>query len=111
MRLSDIRGERVFDVIADIMDPVYNIATDPEASKLFRREGRPEGMEAREWALRRAKESLPPLMREHKADMVAILATLEGQTPEEYAEGLTMPTLLKGIYEMLTDEDLLAFLS
>ena len=27
MRLSDIKGERVFDVIADIIDPIANIAT------------------------------------------------------------------------------------
>ena len=32
MRLSDIQGERVFDVIADIIDPIANIAEDDAAS-------------------------------------------------------------------------------
>ena len=38
MRLSDIQGERVFDVIADIIDPIANIAEDDAASAMFRRE-------------------------------------------------------------------------
>lgn len=111
MRLSDIKGERVFEVIADIVEPVYNIATDPVASQLFKRGEKPAEMDATEWALFKVKQAIPSLMREHKADMVAILSTLDGKTPEEYMDGLTMPTLLKGVYEMLTDEDLLAFLS
>lgn len=111
MRLSDIKGEQVFDVIADIMEPIYNIASDEKAATLFKQGGKPDDMDARQWALYKAKEAMPALMRGHKADMIAILSTLEGVTPEEYAEGLTMPTLLKGVYEMLTDEDLLAFLS
>ena len=38
MRLSDIKGDRVFDVIADIIDPIANIASDETASALFKRE-------------------------------------------------------------------------
>lgn len=111
MRLSEIRGERVFDVIADIVEPACNIAQDERAARFFKREQAPEGMSAKDFALGKAKEVIPYLMREHKADVVAILASIEGVAPDAYMEGLTMPALIKGLYEMLTDEDLLGFLS
>lgn len=111
MRLSDIRGERVFDVIADIIEPACSIAMDPKASELFRRGGCPEGVDPHEYALRKVRESVPPLMRDHRDDMVAILSSIEGTDPDEYVRDLTMPALIKGVYEMLTDEDLLGFLT
>ena len=112
MRLSEIRGERVFDVIADIIEPACNIAQDKEAAALFdRSEKRPEGVTATEFALAKVKRSVPVLMRKHKDDLVAIMAAIEGVSPDEYREGLTMPKLIQGVYEILTDEDLLAFLS
>lgn len=111
MRLSDIKGERVFDVIADIIEPAYNIASDPDASRFFKREKAPEGMDAKEYGLLKAKEVVPALMRNHKHDVAAILATIEGKEVDEYMQEVTMPSLIKGMYEMLTDEDLLPFLS
>lgn len=50
-------------------------------------------------------------MRTHKDDLVAILSAIEGVDPDEYRESITMPKLVQGVYEILTDEDLLAFLS
>jgi hypothetical protein len=112
MRLSEIKGERVFDVIADIIEPCCNIAQDEAASELFdRTKKRPDGVSAKDFALDRAKRSMPSLMRTHKDDLVAILSAIEGVSPDEYRKGLTMPKLIQGVYEMLTDEDLLAFLS
>ena len=112
MRLSEIRGDRVFDVIADIIEPCCNIAQDKEVSALFdRTQKRPEGVSAKDFALDRVKRSMPTLMRSHKDDLVAIMSSVEGVSPEEYRESLTMTKLIEGVYETLTDEDLLAFLS
>ena len=111
MRLSDIRGERVFDVLADIVEPAYNIAIDDDAMTLFRRETIPEGVDVRQYVLERASKALPYLIRRHKDDLCSIFATLEGVGIEEYKDGLTMPKLIGSVAEMLTDEDLLAFLS
>lgn len=111
MRLSEIKGERVFDVIADIIEPACNIASDPVASRMFRGEKAPEGMEPKDFALQKAKEVIPHLMRTHRDDLVAILAAIEGKDPKEYVSELTMPALIKGVYEMMTDDDLLGFLS
>lgn len=112
MRLSEIKGERVFDVIADIIEPACNIAQDKDAADLFdRSRERPDGMSAKDFALERVKASMPKLMRSHKDDLVAILSAIEGVDPDEYRESITMPKLVQGVYEILTDEDLLAFLS
>ena len=112
MKLSEIRGERVFDVIADIIEPACNIAQDADAASLFdRSEKRPDDVTPTEFALAKVKRAVPQLMRSHKDDLVAILSAIEGADPDEYRDGLTMPKLIKGVYEILTDEDLLAFLS
>lgn len=112
MRLSEIKGERVFDVIADIIEPACNIAQDEDAASLFdRSRKRPDGMSAKDFALERVKASMPKLMRSHKDDLVAIMSAIEGVSADEYRESLTMQKLIQGVYEILTDDDLLAFLS
>lgn len=109
MKLSDVRGERCIEVIADIIEPVASIAQDEEAAALFRREKCPEGMEPSEFVLRRVTASLPRLLRGHKADVVAVLAAIEGVTAEEYADGMTLASLVRDVAELLTDEEFAAF--
>lgn len=111
MRLSDIRGDRVFEVLADLVEPLCSIASDPEASALFRGGDRPEGMDRREYVLQRLRQSVPALMRNHSDDLCAVLAALEGVPVAEFRESATMASVIGGLYEMVTDEDLLAFLS
>lgn len=112
MRLSEIKGDRVFEVIADIIEPACNIAQDKDAASLFdRSEKRPDGISAKDFALNKVKRAVPKLMRSHKDDLVAILSAVEGVDPDEYRKSLTMPKLIQGVYEIMTDEDLLAFLS
>lgn len=104
MKLSDIQGERVFDVIADIIDPVANIAQDNAASALFRRERLPEGMTAKNFLVWRARKSLPVLFKEHKGDIIAILASIEGVSEEQYKSELNLVKLMQDATELLSDE-------
>lgn len=104
MRLSDIQGERVFDVIADIIDPIANIAEDETASALFKREKLPEGMTAKEFMTQRASKALPALLKGHKSDIIAILASIEGVSAEGYRESLNLVKLMRDATELLTDE-------
>lgn len=104
MRLSDIKGERVLDVVADLIDPIANIAQDQTASALFKREKLPEGMTAKAFLLKRARTSLPALLKGHKSDFIAILATLEGNGVEEYTANLNLAKLMQDATELLTDE-------
>ena len=104
MRLSDIKGDRVFDVIADIIDPIANIASDETASSLFKREKLPEGMTAKEFLLERARKAVPALLRGHKSDIITVLATIEGVYADDYRASLTLAKLMQDTAELLTDE-------
>lgn len=104
MRLSDIQGERVFDVIADIIDPIANIAEDNAASALFKREKLPDGMTAKEFITQRARKALPVLLKGHKGDIIAILASIEGVSAESYKGALNFVKLMCDATELLTDE-------
>ena len=109
MRLSDVRGDRCLEVVADLIEPVANIAEDETAAALFRRERCPEGMTAAQFALSRAKASLPTLLKGHKGDVVAILSAIKGVSAEEYAEGMTLASLMVDVTELLTDEEFAGF--
>lgn len=104
MRLSDIKGERTLDVIADIIEPIANIASDEEAADLFVRKPLPKGMKPKEFLLKRVKKSVPKLIKSHKSDLITILASFEGITPKEYTDKLNMITFTKDVIELLTDE-------
>ena len=104
MRLSDIQGERVFDVIADIIDPIANIAEDDAASALFKREKLPEGMTVKQFAMQRARKALPALLKGHKTDIIAILASIEGVSAESYKGALNLVKLMQDATELLADD-------
>lgn len=104
MKLSDIQGERVFDVIADIIDPIANIAEDEKASAMFRREKLPEGMTAKEFMTQRARKALPVLLKGHKGDIIAILAAIEDVSEDAYRDALNLVKLMRDTAELLTDD-------
>ena len=104
MRLSDIKGDRVFDVIADIIDPIANIASDETASAIFKREKLPEGMTAKSFLMERARKAVPALLKGHKSDIITVLATIEGTSADDYRASLTLAKLMQDTAELLTDE-------
>lgn len=111
MKLSDIKGDRVLDVIADIIDPIANIVQDKDVAAMFKREAVPEGMEAREFFAERMRKGMPVLLKGHKADIIAIMAAIDGVTPEQYAESLNFAKLFTDVMELVTDNAFLDFLS
>lgn len=111
MRLSDIKGDRVLDVIADLIDPIANMVQDKDVAAMFERKAVPEGMEARDFFAERMRKGLPVLLKGHKADIIAIMAAIEGVTPERYAESLDIPKLFTDAMELVTDDAFLDFLS
>ena len=104
MKLSDIKGERTLDVIADIIDPIANIAEDEEASNLFRKERLPEGTTKKSFLLQRARKAVPALLKGHKSDIISILSTIDGTTPEEYTASLNLVKLTKDAIDLVSDE-------
>lgn len=108
MKLSDIKGERVFDVIADIIDPIANIAADDEAANLFKRKPLPKAVDARKFTINRMRASVPKLIKSHKDDVVSILAIMEGISAEEYVKELNMLNLISDFADLITDDGILA---
>lgn len=108
MRLSDIKGDRVFDVIADLIEPVANIAQDPEIT-LFRREAIPNGMTARDFAVKKILRNAPLLLRRHKTDISTILASIKGVSAEEYLASLNMAQLSVDLIDLLNDAEFANF--
>ena len=104
MKLSDIKGERTFDVIAELIDPVANIAEDPDAAALFARGGKPEGMDAKAYLIERLRKSVPKLLKSHKADLIAILSTIADESAAEYTKSLTLAKLISDVFELLSDD-------
>lgn len=60
MKLSDVKGDRTLEVIADLIEPICNIAEDENAAALFKREQLPDGMTAKKFLLQKAKRPFPP---------------------------------------------------
>lgn len=108
MKLSEIKGERAIEVIADLIEPIAKIAEDKDAAKLFMRERLPKGMTAQKFLLKRIRTSVPLLLRKHKGELIEIMATLEGVEKEAYASALSVPKLISDIFSLLNDSELLS---
>ena len=109
MKLSDIKGEACLDVLADITGPIIALAQDEEVKNLFSGKGCPDGVYRYQYATDCVKKGLPKLVKSHKAEVMQILAALDGKTPKEYADGLTLAKLMADLVELLTDEDFGSF--
>lgn len=105
MKLSDIKGERTLDVIAEIIEPVSNIAQDKQAAALFKREKAPKGMDARSFAIEKLKNAAISLIKTHKNDIIAILAAIQGVGVEEYTSALNIAKLMHDFVEIANDSE------
>lgn len=93
MRLSDYKGEEALDVLADIIEPLANIITDEEIQKMAKQENTP------------VLAMVKPAIKNHKKDLIAILARLENQPVEEYEKTMSLFTLPKQVLELLNDPE------
>ena len=100
MKLSELKGERAVEVIADLIAPIANIVDDQKNLQLFRFEKR-EGETDREAGLRDFKEKIPNLLKTHKQDVLAILCAVNGANPED----MSLTDIVKGVVELANDKD------
>lgn len=104
MRLSDIKGDRCLDVIAEIIDPLCEIAEDENAKAMFKRVKLPDGETPASFLLGRVRKHIPPILKAHKTALLTILATINGKTAEEYAAELTLQKLFTDCVELISDK-------
>lgn len=91
MKLSEFKNEEALDVLAEIIEPVFEICKDKEIAEAYKEN----------------KILCASLMlKNHKSAVLAILAALERKKPEEFECNLfTLPIRL---LEILADKDLVA---
>ena len=90
MKLSEIKGERALDVIADLMDPVMEIVSDAELKKYIDRENR--------------LEAVKYLLKNYKKQVITCMAILHEEDPDKYEPSLvTLPAML---LELLNEPEL-----
>lgn len=100
MKLSELKGERAVEVIADLIAPITNIAEDQSNLQLFRG-NKKDGETDRESAVRNFKEKIPNLLRTHKQDVLEILCAVNGTKPED----LSLMDIFRGAIELANDRD------
>ena len=93
MKLSEYKGEQALDILADLMEPAAAIIADKEIASL---------------AQRKAPniKIVQKIVKTHKAEIIEILAVLDGENPEEYAEKVSVFTLPVKILNLLNDPEL-----
>lgn len=102
MKLSELKGERAVEVIADLIEPITNIAMDQKNLQLFRA-SKKDGETARDAAIRDFKEKIPIMLKTHKEDILAILCAVNGTKPED----LSVMDIFRGAVELVGDKEFL----
>lgn len=100
MKLSEIKGERAIDVIADLIAPIASIASNRDKMKLESVEPI-EGEEPRDTAIRNLKVQIPIILRENKSELIEIIGIITGEDASE----MTLPTIMKETVDLLNDKD------
>ena len=93
MKLSDFKGEKALDILADLIEPASEVFGDKEVLAAFQGGKRLNAVKL--------------AIKNHKPAVIKILAVLEGETPEEYAEKITLFTLPMKLLQILNDPELL----
>ena len=95
MKLSEYRDEAALELLADISEPAIEIFADKQLIELIR--------------ARNTSKAISIAIKNHKKEVMAMLAALEGVPVEEYHCGVF--TLPKKLLEILNDHELIAFFS
>ena len=94
MRLSEFKDEKAIEVVADLLEPIYNIVSN-EANAEAKDEAKDKGV-------------LPfaaAMLKNSAKDVMAMLAILDDKDPKEYH--CNAATVLGDIVNMLSDDELL----
>ena len=96
MKITDFKGEEALDLLVNIMEPVTIIFADK--------------------AVRDAYKSQPKLqlvktvLKSHMAEVLEIMAMLNGMSADEYKAAITIPGLIRQVLELINDKELQSFL-
>lgn len=93
LKLAEIRGEEALDVLADLIEPAVEIASDKAVAKAFQEGGSKAA-------------AIKAVIKGHKPALIAMLAALEREDPAEYAQKINLFTLPAALLALLNDPDI-----
>lgn len=102
MKLSTIKGEANLDIIADLLEPIGNIAQDDKYKK-FLPIPPVKGESPKTTVIKYLLKNLPALLRDHRHDVATILSIFGGSSVAD----MTLVTVVNGFKELATDTEFL----
>lgn len=90
MKLSEIKGERALDVLADLIDPVAEIICDKEISAILKSGKAPA-------------KAIKLALKNHKRAVLDMMAVIDGEDPATYEPSLFV--LPKRLLDLLNDPE------
>lgn len=90
MKLSEIKGERALEVLADLIEPVAEILGDKEIGAVFQSGKAPA-------------KAIKLALKNHKKAVLAMMAAIDGEDPETYQPSLVV--LPKWLLDLLNDPE------
>lgn len=100
MRLSELKGERAVEVIADLIEPITNIAMDADNLKLFNNK-KMDGESLEDAGIRIFKQRIPALLKTHKTDVLQILTAVNDCDPAE----MSVMDIINSLIEVVSDKE------
>ena len=92
-RLSEFKGEDALDVLADIMIPLSAIFADPDMKDIGKDKSKT------------IAEVIQPMIKNHKKELIQILARLNEQSEEEYKASMSLLSLPKDVLSLVNDPE------
>ena len=92
MKLSDIKGEKALDVIADLIDPITNLVQDKKFKAIVDKGNQ--------------KEVVKFILREHPKDILTVLALVNEKDPATFQP--TLIELPKMVLDLMSDPDVMS---
>lgn len=89
MKLSDIKGEKAIDVLAEIIEPLAEIFSDPEVAEAGRKQSKAKAVSV--------------ALKKHKEKVLYVLAVLDEEDPETYSPSLV--SLPAKVLDILADPE------
>lgn len=90
MKLSDYKGEQALDLLADIIEPIAMIMADKEIIAIAN-SGKP------------VIKIIKPMIKNHKKEVIEIMAVLDGEDPESYEKKIDIFTLPVKLVTIIND--------
>lgn len=95
MKISEVKGEKAIDMLADLIDPITEIAGDAAVKEVITKGNR--------------LEAVKTILKSHKKQVLEIMAIMDGEDPETYSPSL--PEIPLKILEFFNDPVFAPFFS